>query len=84
MTPDKRSKGYDNLRIAEAFAVLKQAYQTEPTYAWEWQCELADSQRQAGVDPKNAHQGAAHFLHKHFGIDATAMQEYQDLMHAWR
>ena len=55
-----------------------------PRYAWEWQCALAESQRLAGVDPKPAHQSAAHFLLKHFGVNITAQQAYKDLMQTWR
>jgi hypothetical protein len=74
----------DTMQVAGAFAALKAAFQTDPTYAWEWQCALAESQRAVGVDPKPAYQGAAHFLYKHFGVNVTSMQEYKDVMHVWK
>jgi hypothetical protein len=83
MTPDKTPATIDTMQVAGAFRTLKAAFEADPTYAWEWQCALAERQRTVGVDPKAAHQGAAHFLLKHFGVNVTAMQEYRDLMHTW-
>jgi hypothetical protein len=84
MTPDNTPSTIDTMQVAGAFAALKAAFQTDPGYAWEWQCALAESQRAAGVDPKPAHQGAAHFLYKYLGVHVTAMQECKDLMHTWK
>jgi hypothetical protein len=51
----------DTMQVAGAFTALKTAFQADPTYVWEWQCALAESGRAVGMDPKPAHQGAAHF-----------------------
>ena len=84
MTPDNASSTLDTMQVAGAFRALRGAFQADPTYAWEWQCALAERQRAAGVDPKPAHQGAAHFLLKHFGVNVTTMQADRDLMHTWK
>ena len=84
MTPDNIPSTIDTMQITGAFTALKAAFQADPTYAWEWQCALAESQRAVGVDPKPAHQGAAHFMLKHFGVNVSAMQEYKDVMHTWK
>jgi hypothetical protein len=73
----------DTMQVAGAFTALKAAFQADPTYAWEWQCALAESQCHADVDPKPAHQGAAYFLLTHFGINVTVMQAYRNLMRTW-
>jgi hypothetical protein len=84
MTPDNASSTIDTMQVAGAFQALRIAFQADPTYAWEWQCALAASQQVAGVDPKPAHQGAAHVLLTHLGVNVTTMQAYTDLMHPWR
>jgi hypothetical protein len=84
MTPDNTPSTIDTMQVAGAFTALKAAFQADPTSAWEWQCALAESQRAAGVDPQPAHQGAAHFLLKHCGVNVTTMPEYRDLMHTWK
>jgi hypothetical protein len=83
MTQADNPSTIDTMQVAAAFQALKVAFQADPTYAWEWQCALAESQRVAGVDPKPAHQGAAHFMLKHFAVNITAMAEYRDLMRTW-
>jgi hypothetical protein len=83
MSRDTTVSELDTMQVLGAFAVLKTAFHADPTYAWEWQCALVESQRAVGVDPKQAHQGAAHFLLKHFGVNVPALQVYKDLMQTW-
>jgi hypothetical protein len=84
MTPDNTPSTIDTMQVAGALSALKTALHADSTYAREWQCALAESQRAVGVDPQPTHQGAAHFLLKHFGVNITALQAYKDLMHTWR
>jgi hypothetical protein len=67
-----------------ACACLLTALRQDRLLAWEWQCALAESLRQSGLDPKVAHQGAARILKEQFGTDTTRYQEYRDLMDTWR
>ena len=63
---------------------MKGVFQADPLYAWEWHCAIAEGLRQAGCDPKLAHQGAARFMEGHLGVPLQTFAEYQHVMETWK
>jgi hypothetical protein len=63
---------------------LQGVFKADREYAWEWQCAIAEGMRQAGCDPKLAHQGAARFLEQQFTVPMREFAEYHHLMETWK
>jgi hypothetical protein len=63
---------------------MKSMFQADPYYAWEWHCAIAEGMRQAGCDPKLAHQGAARFMDMHLDVKVQTFAEYRHVMESWK
>lgn len=55
---------------ADAIHTLEDAVRSDPQYAWSWQCNLAMSAVDEGVDPVTAHKIADRFMYLLFRMKA--------------
>ena len=83
------AKGYDRrtltrqkieqISTASAFAVVKEAMQKDPEYAWSWHCNIAMASVDEGMDHERANKAAARFMHNCFGVDTSKSPQYATL-----
>lgn len=71
---------HQKTRIQIAFEILSEVMQTEPDYAWSWQCNLAMMAHDAGAPAREANIRAADLIHSFFKVDVKSTRFYQDLM----
>lgn len=62
-----------------AFATLKAGLQTDPEYAWGWQCNIAMCAVDEGVDPIVANNIAARFMKLCFDVDIKQSTQWESL-----
>lgn len=52
-----------------AISLLSEQMQSDPDYAWSWQCNLAMMAYDAGADHEQANRQAAQFMKNLFGVN---------------
>jgi hypothetical protein len=66
--------------IPEAMDVVGAAINSDPEYAWSWQCNIAMAVFDAGVEHRIANEGAARFMQILFGVDMRKSPYYVALL----
>ena len=69
--------------LSLAMAVLKEAMTNGPDYAWSWQCNLAMSVFDSGVDHQTSNEAAARFIRLLCDVDMTRHPYYLGLEKQW-
>jgi hypothetical protein len=63
--------------VPQAMAVVREALQADPDYAWTWHCNVAMASQDEGLDHYRANKAAARFMVLLSGVD-TSKSEYFD------
>lgn len=69
--------------VEAAMRVITSAINDDPGYAWAWQCNIAMSAVDEGVDHETANRAGARFMRLCWGVDVTAFPEWQEFERGW-
>lgn len=71
-------------RLIDSLETIIKAVQVDPSYAYTWHCNVADSVVASGVTTLVANEAAGRFMHTYFQVDTITGNKYEPNAEAFK